>query len=176
MSGGERVITFLRRLQGKHKQPPRIMDRSEARRRWRRRQIAVGIVVVLGAFWMMLWIVSAVDDRAIAFVATVDSEQCGKAGCTVGVHYTQPNGEAYTDEFSAVSPGRVHLGADRRTMTLYWFAATDDVDTYSDFWGDVAAGAVSLPVLTFVILMMVADGWDMRVQARARGDAWAPAR
>jgi len=149
---------------------PRIMDREEAERKWRRRQIPLAILGVLIVLTLVSGTISALNDRSKPFLATVESRICVKDVCTVYVDLTQPNGEVFTDdEWDKINVHSLRTLPDgRQVMTLYWYPDGDAVDT-APAVGDDVVGVVS--VVGFLALIAFLIGFparDIRRQAKPR--------
>jgi hypothetical protein len=146
----------------------RVMDRVEARRRWRRRLIVAGALLTLAAGWTAIGIGTSIDDYGVAVRATVDQEQCTKGKCTVLLDYTQPNGDSYADdEFDGIAPSAIHTGPNgTRYMTIWWFSSDDSVDTSDYFWSDIGVLIGSDLILGLIAFAVLWSGRDIRRQAK----------
>jgi hypothetical protein len=146
----------------------RIMDRSEARRKWRIRLVIVGVLIVGAAIWNAIGITGSIADYGVAFGAEVQSQQCSNGRCSVDLQYTQPNGEVITsDHYDGVKASRIHVRPNgTRYMTLYWFSSDDTTDKDNPFWSDIAGGVGSDLVIGLVIFAVLFSARDIRRQAK----------
>jgi hypothetical protein len=147
----------------------RIMDQSEAKRRWRRRLTIAAVLAAGAALFTVGGVRALIHLHAIPFTARVQSEQCSGGHCSVEVNFTQPNGESYTDfPFDPVSQSRIHLlPSGQQVLTLYWFPSNgDDVETETGFWyafGDLVG--IDL-ILLGVAIGVLYSGRFIRRQAK----------
>jgi hypothetical protein len=73
------------------------MDRSEAKRKWKRRLIIVWIVVAVAVGIAAIGIRASISDYGVPLSATVAQQMlCSGGKCTVLLDFTPPNGERWT--------------------------------------------------------------------------------
>jgi hypothetical protein len=143
------------------------MDRSEAKRKWKRRLIIAWIVVAIGVGIAALGIRAAISDYGVPFSATVVDQQCDAAGCPVDLVYTLPDGERLSYQFLGVDASRIHQQGQTRTMTLYRFSSWDDVSVDNNHWvADVIWLAVVEVIPVLIVFAILFSGRHIRRQAK----------
>jgi hypothetical protein len=143
------------------------MDRSEAKRKWKRRLIIAWIVVAVGVGIAALGIRATISDYGVPFSATVVDQQCPDAECTVDLVYTQPDGERLPYQFLGVDVSRIHQQGQTRTMTIYRFSSWDDVSVDNNQWVDDVIGLAVVEVIPVLIVFAILfSGRHIRRQAK----------
>jgi hypothetical protein len=149
-------------------QQMRIMDRAEAKKKWRTRQIALAVLGVLAVAAAIYGGVGSYKDQSVALTGTVTSEHCSKGVCTVRADWTEPNGQQWYTDFDKVSSRSIRNGPDgQRVMTLYWFPHTAEIGDVAVFRADIIGTAVVIGILGLIALGIRFVGRDIRRQAKS---------